>query len=282
MLGKFEKRLFESREKIWIGRYKNLNIILHWHNECELIQIVKGEAEIKIGNDVFNGKSGECFFCPCEELHYIMSQSDSLVDVLIFHNSILQKITKKYKVVTPKLKNYTVITSKILQLRQLFSKKPRFYEETVENIAEQILLDIFNNNEICETENQKHINKKILDKINSDFATITFNEITAYSGYSPSHFSKYFKALTGMTFSDYLNFLKIEHAILLIQSSSDLTITQIAVQCGFGSIRNFNRVFKKLTGFSPVTLPKDFTTNITLGIYGSDNFNPTLENSILL
>ena len=85
-----------------------------------------------------------------------------------------------------------------------------------------------------------------------------------------------------MTFSEYLNFVKVEHAISHIQTENDLTITQIALQCGFGTIRNFNRVFKKLTGFSPATLPKDFSTSLNIGVISENTFNPTLENSILL
>ena len=115
------------------------------------------------------------------------------------------------------------------------------------------MLEIFSNNEIFKLESTKQLNKKIIDKINSEFATITFNEITAFSGYSPSHFSKFFKNLTGMTFSEYLNFVKIEHALTLFQNETELSVTQIALECGFGTIRNFNRVFKKLTGFSPAT-----------------------------
>ena len=61
-----------------------------------------------------------------------------------------------------------------------------------------------------------------------------------------------------MTFSEYLNFVKIEHALTLFQNETELSVTQIALECGFGTIRNFNRVFKKLTGFSPATLARTF------------------------
>ena len=73
MLGKFEKRLFSSGEKVWLGHYKNLVNVLHWHFECEIIKVTKGRAKIKIGDLLFDAAEGDSFFCVGEKLHYIMS-----------------------------------------------------------------------------------------------------------------------------------------------------------------------------------------------------------------
>ena len=54
MLGIFERRQFFAGEKIWLGRYKNLTNVLHWHFECEIIRIVTGKAHIKIGDHCFD------------------------------------------------------------------------------------------------------------------------------------------------------------------------------------------------------------------------------------
>ena len=282
MLGKYEKRHFNSGEKIWIGTYRNLTNLLHWHSECELIRIVSGNAQIKIGNRLFYGKEGQCFFCGAEELHYIIGEKDSLIDIMFFHGQMLKKITEKYMLVSPLLSNSQLINKTFEDIRQLIIQKPRFYSETLENRATALLLTLFNNNEICRHNKKKQSDKRIIDMINERFATITFNEIVAFSGYSTSHFSKIFKKLTGMTFSDYLNYVKIEYAVSLIQNNSNLTVTDVCLQCGFSTIRNFNRVFKKITGFTPSTLPDNFITDSNIGIYDNNNFDPTSQTSILL
>ena len=84
MLGIYEKRQFSDGEKVWLGRYRNLTNVLHWHFESEIIRVVKGSAKIKIGNSVFEAKKGDCFFCRGEELHYIISTKDAEVDIAIF------------------------------------------------------------------------------------------------------------------------------------------------------------------------------------------------------
>lgn len=282
MLGKFERRYFSGDEKIWLGRYRNLNNILHWHNECELINIVSGTAEIRIGEETFLAKAGDCFFCSAEEMHCIVSKNETLIDIMIFHKDLLNKITNQYSLVSARLSNGEKIIEKMRGIRKITSPKPRFYAETLENFTKDILLYIFNNNETVLRQNKSRLNKKIIDKINRDFATITYNEIVSFSGYSHSHFSKIFKELTGMTFSDYLNYVKTEHAVFLLQNNTELSITDISLKCGFTTIRNFNRVFKHITGFSPRALPKDFVSDINIGTYDKETFDPTSETSILL
>ena len=61
MLGNFEKRRFEDGKKVWIGRYKNLINLLHWHFESEIITVKKGNAKIKIGDMLFNANQGDSF-----------------------------------------------------------------------------------------------------------------------------------------------------------------------------------------------------------------------------
>ena len=282
MLGKYEKRYFANNEKVWLGRYRNLNNILHWHSECELIRIVKGTAQIKVGNNIINAKKGNCLFCSKQELHYILSEDSSLIDVMIFHKDLLKNLTDKYKPVFPLIENSASINALFDSMHSLISNKPRFYTEALETKAKDVLLQIFNNNEICEIERQKQTDKKIIDKINENFATITFNEIALFSGYTPAHFSKVFKRLAGINFSTYLNHIKVAHAVSLIQNDNKLSITDISLMCGFATIRSFNRVFKQVTGFTPSTLPPSFTPDFSISIYGSDNFDPTLEKSVLL
>ena len=74
-------------------------------------------------------------------------------------------------------------------------------------------------------------------------------------GYTPNYFSKIFSELTGKGYVDFLNALKTMHAKMLLLSS-DKTVSEIAFLCGFSSISNFYRVFKKETGISPLDCRK--------------------------
>ena len=133
MLGIYEKRRFTDGEKIWLGSYRNLTNVLHWHFECEIIRVIKGNAEIKIGDFCFATKENDCFFCAGEELHYIISKTDTLMDVMIFDEKIVRGIADKYVLATPKLSDNTAIQKGFEQIKKELSAKESFYYHVWKN-----------------------------------------------------------------------------------------------------------------------------------------------------
>jgi AraC-like DNA-binding protein len=68
---------------------------------------------------------------------------------------------------------------------------------------------------------------------------------------SPSHFSRVFKQLTGLNLTSYILTKRIAHAKEALVRT-DLTMQEIAADCGFDSTSYFFRTFKKLTGVTPL------------------------------
>ncbi|HYW71854.1 MAG TPA: helix-turn-helix transcriptional regulator, partial [Pyrinomonadaceae bacterium] len=79
---------------------------------------------------------------------------------------------------------------------------------------------------------------------------LTLKDIAAASYLSPFHFSRLFKKLTGTTPLAYLGSQRIARARLLL-AQSDLSITQIAAQVGYGSGSHFTKAFRQATGLTP-------------------------------
>lgn len=281
MLAIYERRNFSDGEKVWFGRYRNLANVLHWHFESEIIRVVTGTAKIKIGAYFFDAVKGDCFFCADEELHYIISEPDSQVEVAILDKDLATDITDKYVLLSPKLPPDIPINAFFDRIEEKLAQKGLLYREALENDARGLIIDIFSRCPITTRKEKGSRHKTLITKINREFAFITFEDAVRYSGYSASHFSKMFKKLTGMNFSEYLNIIKVENTIMLLRSKS-ATITSISRKCGFSTIRNFNRVFKKVTGYSPMSLPKDFVIDTGLCISAAEHFDPTDESSVLI
>lgn len=68
---------------------------------------------------------------------------------------------------------------------------------------------------------------------------------------SPYYLSRCFKEATGFTFVEYLNSVRIKEAKKLLEGSG-LKVNLIAEKVGFGSITHFGRVFKSVTGHTPL------------------------------
>lgn len=77
------------------------------------------------------------------------------------------------------------------------------------------------------------------------------------AGMSAVAFSRFFKARTGTSLSDYIIDVRLGHASqMLVQSGTP--VADICLECGFNNLSNFNRIFKKKKGCSPQEYRKQF------------------------
>lgn len=67
---------------------------------------------------------------------------------------------------------------------------------------------------------------------------------------SPTHLSEKFKKVTGVRYVDYVARVRFEKARELLHNG-DMRVSEIAFAAGFQSLSQFNRTFKKLSGYSP-------------------------------
>ena len=65
-----------------------------------------------------------------------------------------------------------------------------------------------------------------------------------------SYLSTLFRQVTGITFKEYLNRVRVEEAARLL-SNTDYSVMEIAVACGYRDQSYFTKVFKKMTGLTP-------------------------------
>ncbi|UQZ37103.1 AraC family transcriptional regulator [Paenibacillus sp. PK3_47] len=78
----------------------------------------------------------------------------------------------------------------------------------------------------------------------------TLEELAALVYLSPSRFSDIFRRTAGMSPLLYLIQLRLENAYTLLQTT-DRKILDIALECGFRTLSNFNRLFKRHIGTEP-------------------------------
>lgn len=80
--------------------------------------------------------------------------------------------------------------------------------------------------------------------------TISLSEIAAYMGLTDSYFSKYFSSTFGVTFSQYLCSMRLEHAYNDL-ITTDYPILHISEKNGFANYQLFSIKFKETYGCTP-------------------------------
>ena len=70
-------------------------------------------------------------------------------------------------------------------------------------------------------------------------------------GYEEHYLSRCFHNCFAMNFKQFVNEYRIQFARRLLEQQPPLPITEIAYMSGFGSVRNFNRVYRAIVGTEP-------------------------------
>ena len=91
----------------------------------------------------------------------------------------------------------------------------------------------------------------VIEYVNNNISSsITLNNVSSLLSIDKAHFCRLFKGEFGISFVDYLNFVRILNAERLLLTTN-LTINEITEKCGFSSMAYFGKVFKKQKGCTP-------------------------------
>lgn len=79
---------------------------------------------------------------------------------------------------------------------------------------------------------------------------LSLETVAASIGITPTYLSRLFYELSDLNFVNYVNECRVEKAKLLL-TQSKIPVQEVGFRCGFNSLQNFNRVFKRHTGTTP-------------------------------
>ena len=100
--------------------------------------------------------------------------------------------------------------------------------------------------------------QKVMDYIAEHYCeNLTLDVLAKHIHMNSFYFSSYFKKQVGQNFKDYLNRVRMEHALELLLNS-DKRSYEIADEVGFRDYRYFNEVFSRYYGKTPAAYRKSF------------------------
>ncbi len=86
--------------------------------------------------------------------------------------------------------------------------------------------------------------------IDNNYAdNIDLNNISDEAYFSKFHFIRLFKKVYGKTLHQYLTFVRIEKATLLLRAG--IPVSEVCYAVGFESLSSFGSLFKRIVGASP-------------------------------
>lgn len=268
MLVPIEEIQFHNGAGIWISRYYDLKNIIHYHKEMEFIYVVEGVLKAYVNTDGYVAEQGDAVVFNRGDIHYLESVGHCICDILIFDAEIIKQFEQNYLVQNfiPKEKLCAETKTFLDAVAYEVNRQDLFYREAACGAITAFFSVLYRNFGYPRTkiDTVSKAYQNLLSYIDKHYDSVTFSEAAKLMHYSKTYFSKVFKDISGMTFSTYLNLVRVEKAIEKIKTGGK-TIMEIANMCGFSTIKHFNRVFKEIVGIPPSKITSDFlfTTNPT-------------------
>jgi AraC-like DNA-binding protein len=191
------------------------------------------EITIQFHKDLFDEK-----FLRRNQLSFLRAMFDKSLRGILFSPETTQQVASRITELNQK-HGFDSVLELISILHDLStSRNIRILSDSSFNNTEQLT---YNSRRIDKT--FEHMNKNF-DK------PITLGEIARLANMSEVSFSRFFKQRTGNTFIDSLTEIRLGHASRMLIDTTQ-SIAEVAYNCGFNNISNFNRIFKKKKGCTP-------------------------------
>ncbi len=255
-------RLYSGENKEHSYQYIKNNrqneIQAHWHESLEILRIKKGDATIVIDDKQFSAKSGEIVVVNSNQLHVIrVSEGECIYEVLgleynlckgwgfefdnFYYKNIIsdQRINALFDKISKE--NYgqkaffqTMITSSCLEILGVLSRQYNVQKPEQNATLEKI-----------------QIVRQMMQYISSRFFSQNIlKELSEQLKYSQYYLTHIFSEIMEVSVKEYQMQIRFKQAKkMLVQNN--LTIFEIAENCGYASVSSFALAFRNKTGRTP-------------------------------
>lgn len=236
--------------------FSNLSFPPHLHPYVEVVYVIEGSIEVTINNISRRLNTNEAAICFPNDIHGYNNKTFSKTLMFIFSPDITRSFfsMRMDKTLENPFMPKNIINNEIKNL--FFMLHDEFTKCNNKYVIKGLLYTILGKLDkyfILKNSSSSYSNatQNLLKYIEVHYQdNISLESIAKDLGFSKFYISRIFSKKIGYQFNDYINRLRINKAQKLL-SETDLSITTIALECGFESQRNFNRIFKKLTLLTP-------------------------------
>lgn len=239
---------------------------MHLHREIEVVILSEGELACTLDGERITLKKGQPILINRGVPHalvplafpikftYIQIDIDKLSNAFISEEEQMlwyfldARHTQRYCV--PEDDGLYVAVS--LLIREAKEKKPAY--DIYMKAAVLSIVGYMMRNGLLSTGKETaelHKIKNVLLFVEKNHANhLNLQDICAFMGVSKSYFCRLFREVSGMSFTEYLNLVRLRFVTRTL-SDSDKAISDIAMDAGFTSLQYFNRCFKRYYGCTP-------------------------------
>ncbi len=253
------------------------DISLHWHPEIEINLLTKGGGQYQVGDSHINAKKGDIIIITPNILHSVYT--DTMIESYTFVGSMdflgstfydkasvsyIRPLINGAKVFSPLItdsdEHYKEIYKCVVSIFETGNKNEKFHELMLKSELYKLIYLLYKYGKIeVQNDSVRHLEKikTALQYIQENYQEdIKVSELADLCHFSKAYFMSFFKKNVGIPCVEYIMQFRLKKAGEELKNT-DRSVSEIAFNCGFRNLSNFNRHFKEYFGI----VPKDFRNN---------------------
>ncbi len=258
-----------------VNRYK-----LHWHKEIEIILVLQGKVSVNVNNQKYELKEDDIFFINSNDIHSTVANGDNIMVAIqinpdFYYKTFPELQNMRFNFISSEHEEaegnvYEQMRTYIAEIIKEYNKSAEGYQLVIEGILNSLMaLFIRNIPKIDGKEKKGDLTekdlpriKRIMEYVEEHYSEkITLEDIAKNEFLSLFYVSHFFKDKVGLTFQEYLSFVRLHKAVAML-GETDKLISDIAIDNGFPSVKAFNKVFRDFYEVTPSEYRKSQSFNL--------------------
>lgn len=268
-----ERRSYESGLPLYATRVRDLEFLAHWHPDVELLYVCAGSISATINQETRLLGEGSLIACGSRDIHYYERSGGGSETILVIFKSELIDHAPLWPASGRLAGHFAVpsdhpgLAAAARRAMNAIVEEMKARKRAFESVARGCILELCG---LAEREFglEPEIGMEARPAAEGGFPAlermqraidyiydrsaypISLADAAEAASLSPTYFSRVFSKTVGADFRAFLNGIRIERAEELM-ASGPARLADIALECGFESVRTFNRAYKTLRGRTP-------------------------------
>ena len=227
-----------------------INCPTHCHSEFELIIVLSGELHVEKENKFYTLSKNDTISIMPFENHKLTTTDNSHIAVLEISTDLVSSFDTIFQNKKPENPCCKLTQNKLASILDHLNNAKNTPLIELNCIVFIIFSLILRNSKLIPyNEPTDNFKKAIIYTSTHYEENICLKDVAAALNINHVYLSRLFTK-NNITFNDFLNNFRVRKASILLKHSS-LNISEICFNCGFGSIRSFNRIFFKAMNCTP-------------------------------
>ena len=240
----------------------------HFHKNFELLLVISGSCRYTVGDDTYELLEGDAIFVLPFQVHHFEVGEGASVRSLTFAGALIMTLAKQFekkKLDCPTFRPSSATAQYFLSgMQELFGTcsehnimVPNAKRMKLKGLLYGMGGEVIEQIRPVDVGGADMVVMDVIDYISDNFKhNVSMHDVAEAKGYNYQYLSRIFNRTFGINFKTMLNQYRANHAMGLLRDSH-LSITEIAFESGFQSVRSFDHVFHERFGKSPKEFRKE-------------------------